>query len=210
MKSIKNIDFLLFDLGNVIINIDYQFTINELNKILPKEKNRLPNSFFPSQFHKQYERGHISTKEFRSAVRNHFNEGWSDDQIDNIWNSLLKDIPRERIQLIRKLRKDFGLAVLSNTNELHIKKLNDILKLEHDISSLHPLFDQVYFSHELHMAKPDMEVYEEVSKRLNTSPEKILFFDDLQENIAGAQKVGYQTQIIDHPNALLNFFENVY
>lgn len=209
MKSIKNIDFLLFDLGNVIINIDYEFTINQLNKLLPQEKTQLTTAFFPSKFHKQYERGLISTPEFRSEIRNHFMEDWSDDQIDNIWNSLLKDIPEERIDLIKKLRTRFGLAVLSNTNELHIQRLDEILLTQFEVPSLHPLFDQVYFSHELQMAKPDVEIYEEVAKRLNTAPQKILFFDDLAENLMGAQKVGYQTQLIDHPKALINFFENV-
>lgn len=209
MKSIKNIDFLLFDLGNVIINIDYEFTINQLNKLLPKEKKQLTTSFFPSKFHKQYEKGLISTAEFRSEVRNHFMEDWSDDQIDNIWNSLLKNIPEERIDLIKKLRDGYGLAVLSNTNELHIQRLNEILLAHYNIPSLHSLFDQVYFSHELQLAKPDVEIYEEVAKRLNTNPEKILFFDDLIENLNGAQKVNFRTYLIDHPDALTSFFKNV-
>ena len=51
--------------------------------------------------------------------------------------------------------------------------------------------------------------YEEVAKRLNTSPQKILFFDDLKENLMGAEQVGYQTHLINHPKALINFFENV-
>jgi putative hydrolase of the HAD superfamily len=209
MKSIKNIDFLLFDLGNVIINIDYEFTINQLNKLLPQEKSHLTASFFPSKFHKQYERGLISTLDFRAEVKNHFMEDWPEEQIDNIWNSLLKDIPEERIDLVKRLRAQFGLAVLSNTNELHIQRLDEILLAQFEVPSLHPLFDQVYFSHELQMAKPDVEIYEEVAKRLNTDPQKILFFDDLAENLMGAQKVGYQTQLIDHPKALINFFENV-
>lgn len=209
MKSIKNIDFLLFDLGNVIINIDYQFTINQLNSLLPSDKTHLTESFFPSKFHKQYERGLISTSEFRNEVRNHFEEDWSDDQIDNLWNSLLKDIPLERIELIKRLKADYGLAVLSNTNELHIQRLDEILQQEFNVTSLHSLFDQVYFSHELQMAKPDVEIYEEVAKRLNTDSQKILFFDDLKENLIGAEQVGYQTHLINHPKALINFFENV-
>jgi putative hydrolase of the HAD superfamily len=209
MKSIKNIDFLLFDLGNVIINIDYQFTINQLNKLLPQEKSGLTGSFFPSEFHKKYEKGLISTVDFRAEIRNHFMVDWSDEQIDLIWNSLLKDIPEERIELIKKLSLRFELAVLSNTNELHIERLNEILSAQYKISSLGQLFDQVYFSHELQMAKPDVEIYEEVAKRLHAAPQKILFFDDLEENIMGAKKVGYQTHLIDHPQALIKFFKNV-
>ncbi|MCH7414300.1 HAD family phosphatase [Belliella sp. R4-6] len=209
MKNFKNIDFLLFDLGNVIINIDYQFTFNELNKLLPENKNHLVQLFFPSNFHKQYEKGLISSENFRDEVRSHFQEDWSDSKIDQIWNSLLKDIPKERIDLIKSLRSDYGLAVLSNTNEIHIEKVNEILAEHHDLPSLHPLFDEVYFSHDLQLAKPSEEIYEVVANKLNTDPSKILFFDDLEENLLGARTVGYQTYLINHPKGLISFFENV-
>ncbi|MFD2037463.1 HAD family hydrolase [Belliella marina] len=209
MKSIKNVDFLLFDLGNVIINIDYQFTINELKNLLPENKNHLIELFFPSNFHKQYEMGLISSQNFRDEIRMHFQSDWSDVQIDQIWNSLLKDIPLERIDLIKKLRADFGLAVLSNTNEIHIKKVNEIMVENFGIPSLDPLFDQVYFSHELQLAKPNVEIYEVVADKLKTDPSKILFFDDLEQNLLGAQTVGYQTHLINHPKALTGFFEDV-
>ncbi len=209
MKKLKNIDFLLFDLGNVIINIDYSFTISELKNRLPVEKHALTESFYPAKFHKDYEKGLISTPEFRNEVRRHFGVDWSDQEIDFLWNSLLKDIPVERIELIKKLSAKYQLGVLSNTNELHIQALDQILEKHFDDPSLNPLFDHVFYSHDLKLSKPDPAIYEKVVELIGISPEKILFFDDLEENLLGAEQVGYQTQLINQHKALIHFFEDV-
>ncbi|WP_076499396.1 HAD family hydrolase [Belliella pelovolcani] len=209
MKNLTNIDFLLFDLGNVIINIDYSFTINELKNRLPEDKHGLTETFYPAKFHKDYEKGLIDTSQFRNEVKNHFEVDWSNDEIDFLWNSLLKDIPTERIDLIRNLSGRFQLGVLSNTNELHIQALDQILERDFQIPSLNPLFDHVFYSHDLNLAKPDPAIYEKVIELIGVSPEKILFFDDLKENLLGAEQVGYQTYHIDHPKALIHFFKDV-
>lgn len=209
MKKLENIDFLIFDLGNVIIDIDYAFTVNKLKDLLAVEKHSLTDRFFPAKFHKEFEKGRISAEEFRNAVRNHFQEDWSDPLIDELWNSLLKHIPKERIDLIKALSKDFGLAVLSNTNSIHVDKLDQILLEDTGEASLGILFDRVFFSHEMGMSKPDEEIYKSVIKELGVQPERILFFDDLLENLNGAKKVGLKTFHINHDKALIRFFQDV-
>ncbi|MDO9553244.1 HAD family phosphatase [Rhodonellum sp.] len=209
MKKLENIDFLIFDLGNVIIDIDYAFTINTLKNLLSDDKHILTNSFFPAKFHKDFEKGLISAEEFRNAVRNHFQEDWSDALIDELWNSLLKHIPMERIELIKELGKDFGLAVLSNTNSIHVDKLDQILLEDTGEASLNVLFDRVFFSHEMGLSKPDEEIYKSVIQELGVQPERTLFFDDLLENLNGAKKVGLQTFHINHDKALIRFFQDV-
>jgi putative hydrolase of the HAD superfamily len=210
MKKLENIDFLIFDLGNVIIDIDYSFSINELKKILPEAKYTLTDKFFPSTFHKEYEKGLISSSQFRNEVRNLYQEDWTDAQVDHVWNSLLKDIPYERIELLKKLGRDFGTAVLSNTNEIHIEKFDELLLDQTGEKSIFDLCDRTFLSHEMGLAKPDEAIYKAVLNEINVSPERVLFFDDLLANLEGAKRVGIQTYQITHPKALIQFFENVY
>jgi glucose-1-phosphatase len=210
MKKLQNIDFLIFDLGNVIIDIDYDFSIKELKKILPVDKHDLTSEFFPSAFHKDYEKGMINSDQFRNAVRELYQEGFSNDQIDHIWNSLLRDIPQERIDLIGKLNRDFGTAVLSNTNEIHILKFNEMLKDQTSVEGLSGLFDRVFLSHEMGLAKPDEAIYEAVINEIQVEPSRVLFFDDLLANLEGAKRVGLQTYHITHPKALIQFFADVH
>jgi putative hydrolase of the HAD superfamily len=210
MKKLENIDFLIFDLGNVIIDIDYDFSIRELKKILPNEKHYLTADFFPSSFHKDYEKGMISSDQFRNAVRELYQENYSNELIDHIWNSLSKDIPQERIDLVRNLNQDFGTAVLSNTNEIHILKFNEMLNAQTSINGLSEMFDRVFLSHEMGLAKPDEAIYKAVINEIQVEPNRVLFFDDLLANLEGAKRVGLQTFHITHPKALIQFFADVH
>jgi glucose-1-phosphatase len=209
MKKLDNIDFLVFDLGNVIIDIDYDFSINELKKLLPEEKHYLTNRFFPSQFHKDFERGLIDAAKFRSEINILFEEQLEDSMIDHIWNSLLRELPLERIKLLQELRKNYGTAVLSNTNSIHIEAFDLILQETAALQSLDDLFDHVFLSHKMGLSKPDEKIYEKVVEVLGTKPERILFFDDLEANLEGAGKVGLNTFHITHPKALIDFFAHV-
>jgi glucose-1-phosphatase len=209
MKKLENIDFLVFDLGNVVIDIDYDFSINELKKKLPEHKHQLTADFFPSQFHKDFEKGFITAEHFRKEIKSLFNEEIEDLEIDFIWNSLLRDLPLERIQLIQDLKQHYGTAVLSNTNSIHIEKFDKILLETAALHSLADLFDHVFLSHEMGLSKPDEKIYQKVVEVLGTTPERILFFDDLEANLAGAKRVGLQTYHITHPKALVEFFQHV-
>ncbi|PRY90765.1 HAD family hydrolase [Mongoliibacter ruber] len=209
MKKLDKIDFLIFDLGNVIIDIDYDVSINELKKILPSKKHHLTSQFFPSSFHKEYEKGLISNEEFRNAVRDLYEENWSDDQIDHVWNSLLIVVPQERLQLLSQLRQQYTTAILSNTNDIHIVKFNEMLQEISDYSSIHNLCDHVFLSHEMGLAKPDTAIYQKVVTSLNTQAEKTIFFDDLAANVEGAKKIGMNAVQITNSKALMEFFGDV-
>jgi glucose-1-phosphatase len=206
MKKLENIDFLIFDLGNVIIDIDYDFSINELKKLLPEHKFELTNQFFPSSIHKDYERGLITSEQFRNEIRLMFQEDFTDAQIDHVWNSLLKDIPQERIDLLTELRKIYGTAILSNTNEIHIDKFDELLKEQTGLSSINALCDKVFLSHKMGLSKPDPAIYLSAISDIGVPANRVLFFDDLLANLEGAKSVGIYTHHINHKKGLVEFF----
>ncbi|UJP64080.1 HAD family hydrolase [Mongoliitalea daihaiensis] len=208
MKNLENIDFLIFDLGNVIIDIDYDFSINELKKNIPTQKFELTSLFFPSKFHKDYEKGLISTDEFRNEIRKHFDLPLSNQQIDHVWNSLLRTIPQSRINILRELRGRFGTAILSNTNSLHIDAFEQMIKEQTNETSIYNLCDHVFLSHQLGLAKPDVAIYETVLEKIKVKPARVLFFDDLESNLNGAEKLGIKTQLITKDYGIEDFFKN--
>ena len=207
-KKDSNIEFLIFDMGNVIIDIDISLTIKALKNDLTENDFVLADEFMTTPLHFDFETGTITEKEFRNGIRMAFKKEWEDAWIDKVWNTLLLTIPKERVALLKALRKNYKLFLLSNTNSIHFKVVEEMFRTDHQDEFL-ALFDRVFLSHEMGLRKPDKKIYEKVVQEIGARPGQCLFFDDLQENLNAAKEVGLQTHLIDHPKALLEFFSHV-
>lgn len=189
-SSIKNI---IFDLGGVIINIDYAKGTNALAAYAKPGTQVDFSQKAQSELFDLYERGDISSAEFRDGLRQEYQIEATDAQIDEAWNSLLLDIPAERIELLRALGKKYRLFLLSNTNAIHMTGFNKIVEDSFGIPSLDELFEKPYYSHLVRMRKPGTEVFERILAENNLKKEETLFIDDSIQHIEGAKKVGIQT-----------------
>jgi putative hydrolase of the HAD superfamily len=164
---------------------------------------------YTANFHKAYEKGQISSAEFRQEFRNYFQTNWSDAEVDYYWNSLLGTIPAYRLELVRKLKAQYQVGILSNTNEIHIEAVYAQLQTQHGMDNFDPLFDWVFYSHEMGLAKPNQDIYQQLLLELGTTANRVLFFDDLKANVHGASSVGIQAIQVVGPETLLNFFGDV-
>lgn len=209
MKKAIDADFLIFDLGNVIIDIDYQRSLNLIKSLLPSSFNLKVDNFYSTEFHKAYEKGLIDSPTFRNEVRNYFEQNWDDEQVDELWNSLLGKIPKERLDLVHKLKSEYQVGVLSNTNEIHIEAVYKMLKSDFKMDRFETLFDRVFYSHRMGMAKPSQAIYHKMLEDLGASADRVIFFDDLEVNVEGAKSVGIQAVHVTGPSVLFDFFENV-
>lgn len=209
MKNIPDADFLIFDLGNVIIDIDYHRSLGLIKNQLPESIHSKVDGFYLTDFHKAYEKGQIDSPTFRSAVREYFEQNWEDRKVDELWNSLLGKIPAERLELVSKLRKNYQVGVLSNTNQIHIEAVYDMLRADHGLGSFDPLFDRIFYSHEMGLAKPSSEIYEQMLADLGTTPERVIFFDDLEANVRGAAAVGIRAIQVTGPRVIFDYFNHV-
>ncbi len=209
MKNAPDADFLIFDLGNVIVDIDYQNSLKRIKGEVSAEFHDKADVFYLTDFHKDYEVGRIDSSTFREEVRAYFQQDWDDVKVDELWNSLLLKIPLERLELISKLRENFQVGVLSNTNLIHIHAVNRILKEDHGLENFDPIFDWVFLSHEMGLSKPSSEIYEKMLVDLGTSGDRVVFFDDLIANVEGAKSVGIQAVHVTGPEVIFDYFKNV-
>lgn len=205
----KNIKTLIFDLGGVIINLDPHASLRALEALVDLTADTIPKDLEHEIF-LQYERGEIDDAAFRKAVGKvyKFEAHITDAHTDEAWNKMLLDIPMQRVNLLRKLREKYPLYLLSNTNFIHIEKVNKILEEQTGVRKLNDLFDKVYYSFEMNMRKPDLEIFEFVLKENNLDPEQTLFIDDNIDNINGAAKLKIQTLHVTSPNTLFDYFTN--
>ena len=122
----KNIKTIIFDLGGVIFNIDYQKTIEEFSKIGISNTKYLYSKNTQSKLFDDLETGHISNYEFLKELQKKSNNA-NLAQIKKAWNAMLLNLPLERLIALYKVKKKYNIFLLSNTNEIHIQKIKELV-----------------------------------------------------------------------------------
>lgn len=181
---------VIFDFGGVFLNLDKEATSKELKKL------GLQNFSKKLLGHVQdYEKGGVSTEGFINVFRRHLSETPS-EKIIAAWNSILLDLPRHRLDFLKKLSASgkYKLILLSNTNDLHIKWVTENIGCYEEFKAC---FDAFYLSHEINLRKPDPGIFEFVLNENGLKPEQAFFIDDTQEHIDAANKLGIKTWKLD-------------
>ena len=203
--EIKNI---IFDLGGVILDIDETITLNELNKKGVDGPKLLDSKEF-RELDERFERGIVSARTFRKQAKILVGQpNMSDADFDYIWNSMLLDIPRERIQALEEIKKHYNIFLMSNTNEIHYDLYVRDLQLRFGYKQFDDLFHKSYFSFDVHLMKPDPLFFEYILDHQNIKPEETLFIDDTETNVKIARRLGIKTYNIRRDELVRNLFEN--
>jgi HAD superfamily hydrolase (TIGR01509 family) len=187
MKGIKNI---IFDLGGVVMNIDIQRTVSAFIKMGVTDFSDYFAHGFAASFFLDYEKGLISNEQFLGALKEITHFRFAEDFLIGAWNALLLDFPRERIELLETLGKQYRLFLLSNTNAIHYVAFQKIFSENFDQRRLDDQFEKTYYSHLIGARKPDRESYEKLVIENRLKPRETLFVDDAQINTEGALAMG--------------------
>ncbi|MDX5417980.1 MAG: HAD family phosphatase [Hymenobacteraceae bacterium] len=206
--ELTNVKNIIFDLGGVIINIDYHKSIHELEQYCPEGRSIEYSQKAQSQLFDLFETGNSSSEEFRQQLREAYCLEATDEQIDDAWNAMLLDIPAERIELLRELGKKYRIFLLSNTNAIHLKRFNEMVEHSFTIPSLDSLFERTYYSHLIGQRKPDAIVFEQILEQNGLKREETLFIDDSIQHIESADKIGLQTLFLKPPLTINQFFND--
>jgi len=201
-----DIKTIIFDFGGVVIDIDPQLTINEFDKLGMTDSGTFLQPDFINNVIRKFERGILTPEVFRDKVRARANTDFTDQQIDDAWNALLFDIPAERIEVIEEVKKNYKILLLSNSNEIHYDLYIRDLQLRFGYREFDELFDKAYFSFDLHLSKPDVEIYEFVMYQHKLNPAETLFIDDNLDNINTAKSLGWKTYHLQAPERIRDIF----
>ena len=203
----KNIDNIIFDLGNVILNIDYQNTIDAFEKIGVPNASSFYSKSSQLNIFNQLETGHISNQNFVLEIQKIVPKA-SASQIINAWNAILQDLPNERLEILKNIKDRFSIFLLSNTNSIHVEKIIDKLG-EKKYEEFYNLFKKVYYSHQVNLRKPNADIFKLVIKENCLSIKNTLFIDDSIQHIESAKKIGLQTYHLDGNETLESIFPDI-
>jgi putative hydrolase of the HAD superfamily len=200
------IDSIIFDLGGVIINICYENSIAAFSTLCGFDVSTLYTQHLQDPLFDQYEMGLISSDEFRNGVRHLLQIDAPNQIIDDAWNAMLLDIPKERIELLKHVGANKQIFLLSNTNEIHKTCFDRIFAetVGPDIESISHLFVKAYYSFEMGDRKPNPSIFRRVIDEQQLEPSRTLFIEDTHQHIQGAQTTGLQALHLTNGLTLLD------
>jgi HAD superfamily hydrolase (TIGR01509 family) len=204
MSNIKNI---IFDLGGVLLNIDYNKVVTAFEELgfghfenwySQKDQNELFNLL---------ETGKISDQQFIEELKKHVNDGITEEQIESAWNSMLLDLPKARVELLQSLKGRYRCFLLSNTNEVHVRHFTNKIAQKYGIGTFESLFEKIYYSNCMDMRKPNTEIFDFVLKENNLNAAETLFIDDSIQHVEGARKAGLSAIHLSKEKSILDLFD---
>jgi FMN phosphatase YigB (HAD superfamily) len=200
--DLSNVRNIIFDLGNVLIDLDPQKTIKAFKDLGFAQIEEFQGHSRSMGFTALFQEGKMDDKAFYDEVRRYAGKPLTDIDIADAWNAMLLHYDTRRIQRLIDLKQRYRLFLFSNTNEVHHRNFAFRVPL---VGSIDKLFERTFYSHEIGLAKPSTESFELVLRQAGIKAHETLFLDDLPENVEGAQKVGMQARLVEYPNQWLEW-----
>ena len=204
MSEIKNI---IFDLGGVILNLNYQATTDAFKKLGVKNFQQLYSQKQQTELFNNFEKGLINSEKFILQLQK--TTALKEKQIINAWNAMLLDLPKKRLDFILSLKSNYNTYLLSNTNEIHIEYFESQLSKNNQLALFKKCFSKIYYSSRIGDRKPNESCFDKVIKENNLIPKETLFIDDSIQHINSANKIGIKTYLMEQNKSIIDLFPDI-
>ena len=191
----------IFDLGNVIVDIDFNRVLGAWSNFSRVPLATLKQSFTMGEAFHQHERGEISDEVFAEKLCHEMALPLSYEQFSHGWQAIFVALRPEVIAIMHKLREQgHRVVVLSNTNRLHTTFWPD------EYPEIIAAADKIYLSQEMGMRKPEARIYQAVLQAEGFSAADAVFFDDNGDNIEGANQLGITSILVTGKETIPDYF----
>jgi glucose-1-phosphatase len=190
MPETKNI---IFDLGGVLLDIDFQKSIDAFKNLGIENFEEMFSQFKADELFEKLERGELNEEDFYAAIKKRTKLPVTNDEIDNAWNALILHFRTKSLEYLEYLSHTCKLYLLSNTNSIHLKYFKQLFTKETGKPILDVYFTKAWYSNEIGLRKPGTKIFEFILKEENLKAAETLFIDDTLSNIETAQKLGFKT-----------------
>ena len=188
---------IVFDLGGVILNIDYNLTRTAFEKLGVSHFDEMYSQSTADMLFRNLETGKISEENFYNEINRCTGLQLSPPEIKQAWCAMLLDFREESLLFLDAIRSKYKLFLLSNTNHIHIPEFNKIYNQKKREKPFIDYFEKVYYSCEIGLRKPDAECYDWVLEKESLAPGKTIFVDDTLPNVEAAKVAGMKTILLE-------------
>ncbi|MDD5560902.1 MAG: HAD family phosphatase [Candidatus Omnitrophica bacterium] len=186
--SESRIKVVLFDLGNVLVDFDLRPAVERISGFCSKAPGEIFKLFLDSGATISFEKGELSAEEFYVRVKDALGIKLGYESFVSIWNEVFFFSPKNRAvyHIANRLKKNYRIALLSNTNILHFRHIKSSFPIFN-------IFERLFLSFEIGAVKPEKIIYQKVIKELGVLPENIFYTDDRPELVKGASCLGIKS-----------------
>ena len=196
MTSASSVDALLFDLGRVVLDIDFERVLKAWADHAGSTPQDIVARFARGDAYMQHERGEISDQAFFAHLREALDLPITPEQFLEGWNAIFVGEMPGIAELLPRAAQRWPLYAFSNTNPAHVAHFS----VAH--ADLMRNFREVFLSSSIGMRKPEGESYDHVVERIGVPAARILFFDDSEENVVAARARGLQAVHVTSPTSV--------
>lgn len=200
---LSDLDTIIFDLGEVIIDLDPNAVIAEFSVLTNGKGENLRNLIVGTPHLYEYETGQMTDEAFVAAINTLVKADITLDQLRYAWNLMIKDVSIKRLDLMLSLMDTHRVLILSNTNYMHEVFFDELVKSKTG-KVMKDYAHEAYYSHNIGRRKPNRDIYEFVVSDQQLSPAKTLFLDDKEENILAAREVGLKAEQVSFPDQIFD------
>jgi FMN phosphatase YigB (HAD superfamily) len=180
------IEALLFDLGKVLIDFNFETGVQALHASCSISRDQFEEVLWDETWIRSYERGEISTVQFYEYLRRTANLSMPLLRFRETWSSVFLPGLMVSEKLIASLKRNYPLILVSNTNEAHFEFVRSKYRVV-------DYFDHHVLSYKVGSLKPDRRIFEQAIAKANRPAETLFFIDDREENIVAARQFGIKT-----------------
>ena len=193
MSKIKHI---IFDLGAVLYDIDFKKTAKAFKDLGYTNFDDMYTQYHVDEVFEKLEIGILSKETFCDLLKQKNNNNVTEEEVIIAWNAILIGWRKASIQFLVGLAKKYNLYLLSNTNCIHQEAFLSTFEKETGFKDFNSFFVKPYYSHEIHLRKPNLNIFEFVAADANIMPAETLFIDDSYPNIDAAKSLGFKTHLL--------------
>ncbi len=205
-KMIRNI---IFDFGGVVHDIRYENVTEAIAALGIKGMEGFYGKHFQTHEMDLFEKGLISPAEFRDYLRKTVGQPLTDQQIDDVMNAILIDVPKERVALLCALRHKYRTFLFSNTNQINYECFTTRLMEKYGFDIFEACFERGYFSQMMNTRKPCADGFRIILEQNGLKADETLFIDDISDNAEGARIAGLHAHHLTEPDISYLFDEGL-
>ncbi len=185
-RHVAPIEFVLFDLGGVLMEVDGVRHMQNLSG-LPTEE-AVWERWLTCDWVREFERGRCEVDVFAAGVVGHWSLTITPEEFAVGFGQWVTGTFAGARELAAEVRATTPIGCLSNSNALHWEV--------QETWGMDTWFDHMFLSHEMGLIKPDPEVFDHVASALGLAPGQILFLDDNALNVDAAVARGYNARVV--------------